>query len=57
MLLNTFDLPEGHIIDSNYTEALRHLNATHPGVIQGLDLGSCDLNTFLSEVTIPQLFF
>nr|XP_049587216.1 solute carrier family 6 member 19b isoform X1 [Syngnathus scovelli] len=49
MLLNTFDLPEGNIIESNYTEALQQLNATHPDVIQGLTLGICDLKTFLSE--------
>ncbi|KAG9345129.1 hypothetical protein JZ751_009672 [Albula glossodonta] len=48
-LTNTFDLPEGYVTESNYTESLQILNSTHPQVIEGLDLQSCDLNTFLSE--------
>ncbi|XP_066523925.1 solute carrier family 6 member 19a, tandem duplicate 1 [Hoplias malabaricus] len=48
-LLNTFELPEGNITESNYTEALNLLNSSSPGVIHSLNLTHCDLNTFLSE--------
>ncbi|XP_031674118.1 sodium-dependent neutral amino acid transporter B(0)AT1 isoform X3 [Oncorhynchus kisutch] len=49
VLLNTFDLPEGNVTESNYDQVLQSLNGTHPEVIQGLNLKTCDLNTFLSE--------
>ncbi|XP_072316444.1 solute carrier family 6 member 19b [Eucyclogobius newberryi] len=48
-IINTFDLAEGEITPSNYTEAVQYLNTTNPDVIQALDLKTCDLNTFLSE--------
>uniref|UniRef100_A0A8B9HMJ5 Transporter n=1 Tax=Astyanax mexicanus TaxID=7994 RepID=A0A8B9HMJ5_ASTMX len=48
-LLNAFDLPEGNILDSNYTEALQTLNSTAPEIVQGLNLTTCELRTFLSE--------
>uniref|UniRef100_A0A8L0DP59 Transporter n=1 Tax=Oncorhynchus mykiss TaxID=8022 RepID=A0A8L0DP59_ONCMY len=48
-LLNTFDLPEGNVTESNYDQVLQSLNGTYPEVIQGLNLKTCDLNTFLSE--------
>ncbi|XP_056141700.1 solute carrier family 6 member 19b [Lampris incognitus] len=48
-LLNAFELPEGNITESNYDEALQNLNETYPEVIEGLKLGTCDLNNFLSE--------
>uniref|UniRef100_A0A8B9JAB9 Transporter n=1 Tax=Astyanax mexicanus TaxID=7994 RepID=A0A8B9JAB9_ASTMX len=50
-LLNAFDLPEGNILDSNYTEALQTLNSTAPEIVQGLNLTTCELRTFLSEGT------
>lgn len=49
-LLNTFDLPEANITESNYNQALNELNTTYPDVIQNLNLQTCNLNTFLSEV-------
>uniref|UniRef100_A0A672KN05 Transporter n=1 Tax=Sinocyclocheilus grahami TaxID=75366 RepID=A0A672KN05_SINGR len=48
-LLNTFDLPEGSITQSNYHEALHSLNTTNPDIISSLALKTCDLNSFLSE--------
>lgn len=48
-LLNAFDLPEGNILDSNYTEALQTLNSTAPEIVQGLNLTTCEMRTFLSE--------
>lgn len=48
-LLNTFDLPEGNISESNYQEVLHSLNSTNPDIISSLNLKTCDLNSFLSE--------
>lgn len=52
MLLNAFDLTEGAVTESNYDEILQKLNSTISGsqVIQGLDLSTCNLRTFLSDV-------
>lgn len=49
-LSNVFGLAEGDITDSNYNQVVQHLNETYPDVIQELDLKTCNLNTFLSEV-------
>ncbi|XP_029299452.1 sodium-dependent neutral amino acid transporter B(0)AT1-like isoform X2 [Cottoperca gobio] len=51
LLLNAFDLSEGTVTDSNYDEMLQKLNSTisGPEVIQGLDLSTCNLMTFLSD--------
>ncbi|XP_055358939.1 solute carrier family 6 member 19b [Betta splendens] len=48
-LINAFDLAEGSITESNYSQAVKHLNETKPAVIEQLNLTTCDLNTFLSE--------
>ncbi|XP_036433767.1 solute carrier family 6 member 19a, tandem duplicate 1 [Colossoma macropomum] len=48
-LLNTFDLPEGNITESTYDEVFKTLNSTSPEIIQGLNLPTCDMKTFLSE--------
>ncbi|XP_012686873.1 sodium-dependent neutral amino acid transporter B(0)AT1-like [Clupea harengus] len=48
-LLNAFELPEGSINESNYEETLNRLNGTSSSVIQGLDLETCDIQTFLSQ--------
>ncbi|XP_056331939.1 solute carrier family 6 member 19b [Danio aesculapii] len=48
-LLNTFDLPEGFINQSNYQDVFQSLNSTSPDIISSLSLKTCDLNNFLSE--------
>ncbi|CAM4640757.1 unnamed protein product [Leuciscus chuanchicus] len=48
-LMNTFDLPEGNVTESNYNSVLQHLNNTTPAVIQELQLKTCDMQTFLSQ--------
>lgn len=52
MLLNAFNLAEGAITEDNYNDMLQNLNSTISGsqVIEGLDLNTCDLRTFLSDV-------
>ncbi|XP_055013273.1 sodium-dependent neutral amino acid transporter B(0)AT1-like isoform X2 [Boleophthalmus pectinirostris] len=51
MLLNGLNLAEGNITESNYNEMLQQLNSSdqYQSIIQGLDLSTCDLQTFLSE--------
>ena len=53
-LLNTFNLAEGTITENNYQDALQYYNETKPGVVQGMDLRTCNLDTFLSEVRSSQ---
>ncbi|XP_069032841.1 sodium-dependent neutral amino acid transporter B(0)AT1-like [Embiotoca jacksoni] len=48
-LMNAFNYPENSITDSNYNDLLTQFNQTRPEVIQGLDLQTCDLQTFLSQ--------
>ncbi|KAG7242140.1 hypothetical protein INR49_024186 [Caranx melampygus] len=48
-LLNVFDLAESDITESNYNQVVQRFNETHPEVIQGLALKTCNLDTFLSE--------
>ncbi|TSK34715.1 Sodium-dependent neutral amino acid transporter B(0)AT1 [Bagarius yarrelli] len=48
-LLNTFDLPEANITESNYDHVFHNLNNTYPDIIQELNLPTCNLKTFLSE--------
>ncbi|XP_017276448.1 sodium-dependent neutral amino acid transporter B(0)AT1-like [Kryptolebias marmoratus] len=48
-LLNTFDLPEGNITTSNYDAAFNHLNTSHPDIVLGLDVRTCDMDKLLSE--------
>lgn len=51
-LLNAFDMPEGNITESNYDNVLQHLNSTSPAVFQELQLKTCDMQTFLSQVCL-----
>lgn len=51
--MNAFDLPEGNITENNYDEMMNHLNFTSPGVIAGLNLKTCELENFLSQVSKP----
>ncbi|XP_051526707.1 sodium-dependent neutral amino acid transporter B(0)AT1-like [Myxocyprinus asiaticus] len=48
-LLNTFDLPERNITESNYDSFIKNLNSTAPDVFQELNLKTCDIQTFLSQ--------
>jgi len=54
--MNTFDYPENNITDSNYNMVLAQLNQTSPDIIQGLQLETCDLQVFLSQVRVIYLF-
>lgn len=50
-LTNAFNLPEENITVDNYNEALTYLNQTSPDIIQGLNIATCDLQFFLSQVS------
>lgn len=49
--MNAFDYAENNITDSNYNDVLAHLNHTNPNIIEGLNLETCDMNKFLSQVS------
>lgn len=52
-LLNTFDLPfEENITTSNYEAVFDRLNSSYPDIVLGLDIKTCDMQKFLSEVTM-----
>lgn len=52
-LLNTFDLPfEENITVSNYEAVFDRLNTSYPDTLLGLDMKTCDMQEFLSEVIL-----
>ncbi|XP_053718305.1 sodium-dependent neutral amino acid transporter B(0)AT1-like [Synchiropus splendidus] len=48
-LINAFDIPEDSITAETFKPAYAHLNSSYPDVVQGLDIKSCHLQTFLSQ--------
>lgn len=56
-LMNAFNYPENSITESNYDEILTHLNQTDPEIIQGLQLQTCDIQFFLSQVIMTFAYF
>ncbi|XP_028249407.1 sodium-dependent neutral amino acid transporter B(0)AT1-like isoform X2 [Parambassis ranga] len=48
-LLNTFNLPEDSITETNYDSAYKHLNSTYPDIVLGLDIQICDMQKLLNE--------
>ncbi|XP_063041040.1 sodium-dependent neutral amino acid transporter B(0)AT1-like [Engraulis encrasicolus] len=48
-LLNAFDMAEGSITLDNYDSHLTNLTSISPGIIEGLQLKTCEMQTFLSE--------
>lgn len=50
-LIDGFNLPEDSISQSNYEEALNHLNSSSPDTVLGLDIKTCDMQKLLSEVS------
>lgn len=55
--MNTFNYPENSITENNYDEILTHLNQTNPEIIQGLQLQTCDIQVFLSQVNMTFAYF
>lgn len=49
--MNAFNYPENNITENNYHDVLAHLNQTSPDIIQGLNLQTCDMQFFLSQVS------
>lgn len=54
-VINTFNYPEGSITESNYDEVIHKLNATNPVAFEQLGLNTCDMEKFLSEVSIEHV--
>ncbi|XP_033831454.1 sodium-dependent neutral amino acid transporter B(0)AT1-like [Periophthalmus magnuspinnatus] len=58
ILMNAFDVPESYITPENYDKVFNLLNSTDPATVMGLDITSCDLQTFLRQgVEGPGLAF
>lgn len=51
-LINGFDLPEGNVTQDNFEEMQRWWNTTDPVTYAQLQFQTCDMNSFLSEVTL-----
>lgn len=49
---NFFNYPEDSVTQSNYEDVLRYINVTNPGTLEELDLTFCDMEKFLSQVSI-----
>lgn len=49
---NFFNYPEGSVTQSNYEDVLHNINVTNPGTLEELDLAICNMEKFLSEVSI-----
>ena len=49
--MNAFNYPENNITEGNYDQVLSQFNQTNPDIIQGLQLQTCDMQTFLSQVS------
>lgn len=54
LLLNAFDLSEDNITTSNYESELIRLNTSHSDEVLRLNIQTCDLQKFLSEVQTSQ---
>uniref|UniRef100_A0A3Q3L7B6 Transporter n=1 Tax=Mastacembelus armatus TaxID=205130 RepID=A0A3Q3L7B6_9TELE len=48
-LLNTFDLRDENVTTSNYEAVFNDLNSSYPDTVLGLDIKTCDMQTFLNE--------
>lgn len=53
---NFFNYPEGSVTQSNYKDVLHNINMTNPGTLQELDLSLCDIERFLSQVSIDSIY-
>lgn len=54
--MNAFNYPENNITESNYNEVLTYLNQSNPEIIQGLQLRTCDMKFYLSQVSKDHYF-
>lgn len=50
-LINGFDLPEGSVTEENFKETQQQYNYSNPMAFAQLQFQTCDLNSFLSEVS------
>lgn len=49
---NYFNYPEGSVTQGNYEDVLSNINMTTPAALPQLALTTCDLETFLSQVSL-----
>jgi len=50
-LINAFDLPEGNVTQDNFEQMQQLCNMTDPVTFASLNFETCDLKSFLSDVS------
>lgn len=51
-LMNAFDLPEGNVTQDNFEQMQQLCNMTDPATFATLKFETCDLETFLNDVSL-----
>lgn len=49
--MNAFDLPEGNVTQDNFEQMQQLCNMTNPEIFASLKFETCDLKTFLNDVS------
>lgn len=50
--MNAFDLPEGNVTQDNFEQMQQLCNMTDPATFATLKFETCDLETFLNDVSL-----
>lgn len=50
--MNAFDLPEGNVTQDNFEQMQQLCNMTDPATFASLKFETCDLETFLNDVSL-----
>lgn len=50
-LINGFDLPDGSVTEGNFEKVQQMCNDSNPTAFAQLQFQTCDINSFLSEVS------
>lgn len=50
--MNAFDLPEGNVTQDNFEQMQQLCNRTDPAIFASLKFETCNLETFLNDVSL-----
>lgn len=50
--MNAFDLPEGNVTQDNFEQMQHQCNTTNPTLFATLKFESCNLESFLNDVSL-----
>lgn len=50
--MNAFDLPEGNVTQDNFEQMQQLCNMTNPDIFASLKFETCDLESFLNDVSL-----